>query len=71
MSGTELAQSLRRTRPDMPVLIISGYAEADGTTLDFPRLNKPFRRAELTAALAALPLSPEDQAPPAPVPRRG
>jgi signal transduction histidine kinase/CheY-like chemotaxis protein len=71
MSGTELAQSLRRTRPDMPVLIISGYAEADGTTVDFPRLNKPFRRAELTAALAALPLSPEDQAPPAPVPRRG
>lgn len=54
MNGSELAQSLRADRPDLPVLIVSGYAEVEGLAADLPRLTKPFRTAELTASLAAL-----------------
>jgi CheY-like chemotaxis protein len=55
MTGVELAGALRASRPEMPLLIVSGYAEEDGIDLAFARLTKPFRNAELTACLAALP----------------
>jgi CheY-like chemotaxis protein len=54
MSGTELAQRVRLLRPELPVLIVSGYAQVDGLTPDLPRLTKPFRNAELAATLVAL-----------------
>ncbi|HEX7871804.1 MAG TPA: MHYT domain-containing protein [Sphingobium sp.] len=54
MTGTELAQQMRSARPDLPVLVISGYAEARGVEVDIPRLAKPFRRDELAASLAKL-----------------
>jgi CheY-like chemotaxis protein len=54
MSGVDLARELRADRPDLPVLIVSGYADVDGIAPGFPRLTKPFRSAELAASLAAL-----------------
>jgi CheY-like chemotaxis protein len=54
MTGAELASRLRLKRPDLPVLIVSGYAEADSIAPDLPRLTKPFRLAELDAAISAL-----------------
>ncbi len=54
MSGTQLARELRHRRPDLPVLIVSGYAEEAGIDPDIPRLTKPFRNAELAASLSAL-----------------
>lgn len=54
MSGTELARLLRSRLPDMPVLVISGYAEVEGLAPDLARLAKPFRRADLAAAVAEL-----------------
>jgi PAS domain S-box-containing protein len=54
MSGTDLARTIRKSRPDLPVLVISGYAEMDGIASDLPRLTKPFRKDELTASLGAL-----------------
>jgi PAS domain S-box-containing protein len=54
MSGAELARSLRVSRPSLPVLIVSGYSEAEGVAPDLPRLTKPFRNAELATSLAAL-----------------
>jgi CheY-like chemotaxis protein len=59
MSGAELARQVRPRCPDLPVLIISGYAEADGIAPDLPRRTKPFRNAELAQSLAAL--IPADQ----------
>jgi CheY-like chemotaxis protein/two-component sensor histidine kinase len=56
MSGTELAREIRERRPDLPVLVISGYAEVDGIASDLPRLAKPFRRDELRASLGVLAL---------------
>ncbi len=54
MTGTELAREVRARLPDMPVLVVSGYAEVEGIAPDLPRLTKPFRRDDLTRSLAAL-----------------
>jgi PAS domain S-box-containing protein len=54
MNGTDLARAIREYQPDLPVLIISGYAEMGGIASDLPRLPKPFRKEELAASLAAL-----------------
>jgi CheY-like chemotaxis protein len=57
-SGLELAQSLRNTHPDLPVVLITGYSEAlaRANFKDVPVLFKPFTQQELittiTAALA-------------------
>ena len=54
MTGLELVQTLRAERPGLPVLIISGYAEAEGIASEFARLTKPFRIAELGESLSGL-----------------
>jgi PAS domain S-box-containing protein len=54
LSGLDLARDLRSRQPDLPVLIVSGYAEMDGIAPGFPRLTKPFRSSELAASLAAM-----------------
>jgi signal transduction histidine kinase len=54
MSGVDLARFIQQKMPALPVLIISGYADAEGIAPDIPRLTKPFRSAELEARLAEL-----------------
>ena len=54
MTGVDLARALRSRIVDLPVLIVSGYAEAEGVAADLPRLTKPFRSGELAASLAGL-----------------
>ncbi len=54
MSGVELARAAHLLNADLPVLIVSGYAELDGIAPDLPRLTKPFRNAELAKMLANL-----------------
>jgi PAS domain S-box-containing protein len=54
MTGAELARAVAQRRPDLRVLLISGYAEAEGVGLEFVRLTKPFRQAELAKALLEL-----------------
>ncbi len=54
MTGTDLALRLRGMRPELSVLIVSGFAEASGLSPDLPRLAKPFRRDELAASLERL-----------------
>jgi len=54
MTGVDLARSVRARRPGMPVLIISGFAEAEGIAPELPGLTKPFRQAELAASIAGL-----------------
>ncbi len=57
MSGADLARLVRSQRPDLPVLIVSGYAEAEGVAPDLARLTKPFRKAELAESLSSLTVS--------------
>jgi PAS domain S-box-containing protein len=54
MTGTELARALRETRPQLPILLVSGFAEVEGVAPDLPRLTKPFRKDELAAGIAGL-----------------
>jgi PAS domain S-box-containing protein len=54
MSGVELARAIRSSQPELPVLIVSGYAEAEGVAPEIPRLTKPFRNAELAESLSSL-----------------
>jgi CheY-like chemotaxis protein len=51
MTGTELAHIIRSERPGVKILIVSGYAEAEGIAPNLPRLTKPFRRDDLAAKL--------------------
>jgi PAS domain S-box-containing protein len=54
MTGTELAAVIRVNHPELPTLIISGYADIDGISPHLPRLTKPFRQHELASHLEAL-----------------
>jgi CheY-like chemotaxis protein/two-component sensor histidine kinase len=54
MSGADLARKVRLLNPNLPILIVSGYAEVEGIAPDLARLTKPFRNAELAERLAEL-----------------
>ena len=54
MWGNRAGQTIQNKRPSAKVLIVSGYAETAGITPSLPRLNKPFRDADLAASLDAL-----------------
>lgn len=55
MTGVEVARSVRSHRPETPVLLITGYANlSEGETAHLPRLAKPFRQVDLSAAVAGL-----------------
>jgi hypothetical protein len=41
-------------RPDLQVIVMSGYAELEGVAAGLPRFSKPFRRDELAAWRASL-----------------
>ncbi len=55
MTGVELGAAARALRPDLPVLLATGYAELpEGTTTDLPRLAKPYTQHQLAAITAKL-----------------
>jgi CheY-like chemotaxis protein len=54
LTGAELARMVRDRWPTIRTLIISGYADVEEIAPDLPRLVKPFRQADLAAALARL-----------------
>lgn len=51
MTGIQLVDRVRSKLGDVPVLLVSGYAEQEGIGTDLPRLTKPFRKDELAATL--------------------
>jgi len=54
MSGVELASEVRAREPDLPVLILTGHADAMRIPPDLPVLAKPFRSADLAMRVSAL-----------------
>lgn len=55
MSGIDLAAELRRLRPDLPVLLITGYAAlSEAESANLPRIAKPFRQSDLAFAVGEL-----------------
>jgi CheY-like chemotaxis protein len=53
MSGLELARRLRKLRPGLPVVLVTGYTQSGArvTNEDFTFIAKPYRREALVAAL--------------------
>ena len=42
MTGLQLAEAARELRPDLPILLATGYADLPAPAgLDLPRLSKP------------------------------
>ena len=55
MTGIELAAASRQLRPQLPILLATGYAELpEGTQLDLPRLAKPYHQDQLRDRLDQL-----------------
>jgi len=55
MNGIELAGAARQLRPELPILLTSGYDEVpDAARLAYAQLRKPFREAELSVRIAEL-----------------
>jgi CheY-like chemotaxis protein len=57
MNGIDLARAARRHKPELKVLLTSGYAGFDTSSgpsaTEFPVLPKPYRRAELARRVRA------------------
>jgi CheY-like chemotaxis protein len=47
MSGPELAQAARRLRPDLRIVLTSGYVSRDEVPGDIPFVPKPWRTGDL------------------------
>ena len=54
ITGVELARILRASHPDLPVMLLSGYAELDSFGSELPYMGKPYRADELVAKVSAL-----------------
>jgi len=56
MTGLDLALVIRERRPDLPVVLATGYAELPWRekTIDLPRLSKPYLQEDLQRCFATL-----------------
>jgi PAS domain S-box-containing protein len=52
MNGTQLARAARELRPELPILLATGYAELpSGSDVDLPRIGKPYHQDQRAAAV--------------------
>ena len=59
MTGSDLAAAIRDERPDLPIILATGYAELPpGADKGLPKLSKPFRQQQLADAIVKV-LAPE------------
>ena len=54
MTGAQLADAIDALRPELPVIIITGFAELPPHATRRPRLDKPFRQADLASIVASV-----------------
>jgi signal transduction histidine kinase len=53
MNGMELAATARQLRPDLPILLATGYAELPSApAIDLPRIDKPYHQERLATGIA-------------------
>jgi DNA-binding NtrC family response regulator len=56
MNGIDLAQAARARRPDLPVVIMTGYSDVSAIDAQIPNallLKKPYRLADLASTVAS------------------
>jgi PAS domain S-box-containing protein len=59
MTGSDLAAAITTERPDLPIILATGYAELPpGTDKGLPKLSKPFRQHQLEDVIQKV-LAPE------------
>jgi CheY-like chemotaxis protein len=52
ITGLQLAETIHATRPHLPVVLATGYAELpDGAGAGLPRLAKPYTQSDLARVL--------------------
>ena len=55
MSGAELSVRVRALLPEVPILIVTGYADlGSGQQFDVPKLSKPYTQEQLSAEVRRL-----------------
>jgi len=55
MTGLQLAEQARSMRPELPILLATGYADLPArASLELPRLNKPYQQRQLAEQIKAL-----------------
>jgi FixJ family two-component response regulator len=55
MTGIQLAEVVRRKRPNLPILLATGYVDLPASRLaNLPRLAKPYQQAQLQAEIEKL-----------------
>jgi signal transduction histidine kinase/CheY-like chemotaxis protein len=55
MTGLQLAEEARRLRPDLPILLATGYADLPASSnLELPRLSKPYQQHQLAEQIGHL-----------------
>jgi CheY-like chemotaxis protein len=55
MTGVQLIEAIRVDRPDLPIILATGYAELPpGMGVGLPRLTKPYFQDDLARAVAAV-----------------
>ncbi len=55
MTGLQLAEAARKLRPDLPILLATGYADLPARPkLELPRLSKPYQQKQLAEQITSL-----------------
>jgi signal transduction histidine kinase/CheY-like chemotaxis protein len=55
MTGVQLAEAARRLKPDLPILLATGYAELPARAkVELPRLSKPYQQKQLAERITSL-----------------
>ena len=55
MNGAQLAIAAREIRPELPILLATGYAELPAHSgVDLPRIGKPYRQEQLAEEIKNL-----------------
>jgi FixJ family two-component response regulator len=52
MTGTQLIAVIRSERPELPIILATGYSVQTLTDASIPRLAKPFVQADLVEVVA-------------------
>ncbi len=55
MTGLQLAEAARKLRPDLPILLATGYADLPTrASFELPRLSKPYMQKQLAEQITSL-----------------
>ena len=55
MTGLQLAEAARKLRPDLPILLATGYADLPTrASFELPRLSKPYMQKQLAEQITSM-----------------